>query len=59
MQSIKNAIEIKRQAPKTIQYTYSHLRQNLMGITNQKFVMNLHIKRKRNPNTALKIVSKS
>ena len=33
--------------------------QNLMVTTNHKPIINIHTKRKRNPNIALKIISKS
>jgi len=52
-------LKLRDQQPKTILYTYRWLYQNLMGTTNKKNTMDTHIRKKNNPNTTLKIVSKS
>ena len=53
MQGFKNAFEIKRSA------TQNNLYKNLMVTAKQKSIIDIHTKRKRNPNITLKIVIKS
>ena len=51
-------LKLKDQQLKTILFTYRLLYQNLMGTANQKSTI-VTQKRKRNPNTTLKLVIKS
>ena len=52
-------LKLRDQQLKTITYMYRLLYQNLMVTANQKSVIDIHTKRKRNPNTTLTTVIKS
>ena len=52
-------LNLKDQQLKTIMSLYRLLYKNLSVTTNQKSVIDMHTKRKRNPNITLKIVIKS
>ena len=52
-------LNLRDQQLKTIMSLYRLLYKNLSVTTNQKSVIDMHTKRKRNPNITLKIVIKS
>ena len=59
MQGILKAFEVRNQQLKTITYIQRLQYQNLMVTANQKSVIDIPTKRKRNPNITLKIAIKS
>ena len=61
MQDFGNASELKLKYHqlKTILFTYRLLYQERIVTTNQKSAIETHKKRKRNPSTTLKLVTKS
>ena len=59
MQDFKMHLKLRDQQFKTIMYIYRLLYKNLMATTNQKFIIDIHTKKKRNPSTTLKTVIKS
>ena len=59
MQDFKMHLKLRDQQFKTIMYIYRMLYKTLMATTNQKFIIDIHTKKKKNPNITLKTVMKS
>ena len=56
---VKMHMKLRDQQLKTIMYVNRLLYKNLMVTTNQKCIINIYKKRKRNPNIKIKIVIKA